>query len=94
MTPLATNSDQAVQLFTFHCTGVPAWYDQELSSLDNALKLMGSNEHVFRTEELSGVSVLYDECRVMEGILLKRLGQEAIELIILPTGLLGHHTCC
>ena len=65
MMSLATNSDQATQLFTFHCTDVPAWYDQELSSLDKALKLMGSNEHVFRTEELSGVSVLYDECRVM-----------------------------
>ena len=61
---LATRSDQATQLFIFHCSGVPAWYDRELSTTEHALTLLGSNEHVFRTEELSGVSVLHDECKV------------------------------
>ena len=64
MFSLATKSDQALQMFTFQCSGVPAWYDRDLSSTDNALTIMGSNEHVFNTKELMGVRVLQDDCKV------------------------------
>jgi hypothetical protein len=61
---LASKSDIATQSFVFNCEGVAAWYDQTLQSTENAVEFLGSNEHLFETAELRGLSVLQDGCKV------------------------------
>lgn len=60
---LASKSDIATQSFVFNCEGVAAWYDQTLQSTENAVEFLGSNEHLFETAELRGLSVLQDGCK-------------------------------
>lgn len=62
-------SDVATQTFLFNCDGVAAWFDQSLSGTQNALTLLGLNEHVFETAGLDGLTVLQDGCKVFLSVI-------------------------
>lgn len=61
---LASKSDIATQSFVFNCEGLAAWYDQSVQNTGNAIDLLGSNEHLFETAELRGLTVVQDGCKV------------------------------
>lgn len=58
-------SDVATQRFVFHCAGMTAWYDLTAHGTDNAIALLGLNEHMFETASLDGLTVLQDGCKVI-----------------------------
>lgn len=55
---------RAKQNVTFHCQNSVAWRDDVNGNFENAVVMMGANEHEFKPQKFDPKNVVKDECRV------------------------------
>jgi len=55
-------SEEAVQRFTYYCSGSVAWHDASADSFAAAITLIGSNDYEFNTAKLNQRQITHDGC--------------------------------